>query len=237
MMRTFVAVDLETTGLRPKYDRILEIGALKVVDGELVDTFQTFVDPRMQIPERITALTGITQEMVEGQLQQDKAVKEFLDFCGELPLIGHNILFDYSFLKHQAVNLGREFEKEAADTLAIARHAFPGLPSRSLEAMCAYYALNRTNAHRAYDDARATMELYGHLWEEFGEKNPEWFEAKPLVCKVKRQNPITPAQKRYLNDLIKYHRIEIDVEVDSLTKSEASRMIDQMILVHGRIER
>ena len=60
MMQTFVAVDLETTGLRPKYDRILEIGALKVVNGELVETFQTFVDPRMQIPERITELTGIT---------------------------------------------------------------------------------------------------------------------------------------------------------------------------------
>ena len=123
MMQTFVAVDLETTGLRPKYDRILEIGALKVVNGELVETFQTFVDPRMQIPERITELTGITQEMVDGQPQQDQAVTSFLDLCGELPLIGHNILFDYSFLKHQAVNLGREFEKEAADTLAIARHA------------------------------------------------------------------------------------------------------------------
>lgn len=237
MMQTFVAVDLETTGLRPKYDRILEIGALKVVNGELVETFQTFVDPRMQIPERITELTGITQEMVDGQPQQDQAVTSFLDLCGELPLIGHNILFDYSFLKHQAVNLGREFEKEAADTLAIARHAFPGLPSRSLEAMCAYYRIDRTNAHRAYDDAKATMELYGRLWEEFGGRNPEWFQAKPLVYRVKRQSPITPAQKRYLNDLIKYHRIEVDVGIDSLTKSEASRMIDQMILVHGRIER
>ena len=81
------------------------------------------------------------------------------------------------------------------------------------------------------------MELYGRLWEEFGGRNPEWFQAKPLVYRVKRQSPITPAQKRYLNDLIKYHRIEVDVEIDSLTKSEASRMIDQMILVHGRIER
>lgn len=237
MIQTFVAVDLETTGLRPKYDRILEIGALKVVNGEITDTFQTFADPKLCIPERITTLTGITKEMVEGYPSPEEAAESFLDFCGELPLLGHNILFDYSFLKHQAVNLNREFEKEAIDTLALSRRAFPGFPSRSLEAMCSYYAINRTNAHRAFDDARASMELYECLHREFGEKNPDWFEAKKLIYKAKRQSPITPAQKRYLNDLLKYHRIELDVEIDSLSKSEASRIIDQMILTHGRIER
>lgn len=237
MMNTFVALDLETTGLRPKYDRILEIGALKVVDGEVKDTYKTFVNPRMKIPRLITELTGITQEMVEGQPQQEDAVKGFLDFCSDLPLLGHNILFDYSFLKHQAVNLSVTFEKQAVDTLAVARRAFPGLPSRSLESMCSYYAIDREHAHRAYDDARASMELYRYLWEEFGEKNSSWFEAKPLIYKVKRQNPMTPAQKRYLNDLVKYHKIESSMEIESLTKNEASRMIDHIILTHGRIER
>lgn len=237
MMGTYVALDLETTGLRPKYDRILEIGALKVRDGEVVDTYQTFVDPRMKIPGYITELTGITQDMVEGQPLQKEAVQGFFDFCGEMPLVGHNIMFDYSFLKHQAVNLGRAFEKEAADTLTIARRAFPGLPSRSLESMCSYYAIDRTHAHRAYDDARASMELYEYLWKEFGDKNPAWFDSKPLIYRVKRQSPITPAQKRYLIDLVKYHKIEFEMEIDSLTKSEASRKIDHIILAHGRIER
>jgi len=237
MMRTYVALDLETTGLRPKYDRILEIGALKVVNGEVRDTYQTFVNPRMKIPEHITELTGITQDMVEGQTLQDDAVSGFLDFCSDLPLLGHNIIFDYSFLKHQAVNLGLIFEKQAVDTLTVARRAFPGLPSRSLESMCSYYAIDREHAHRAYDDARASMELYGYLWEEFGEKNPAWFEAKSLVYKVKRQSSMTPAQKRYLNDLVKYHKIESSMEIESLTKNEASRMIDHIILTHGRIER
>ncbi|WP_230397693.1 3'-5' exonuclease [Novisyntrophococcus fermenticellae] len=237
MMQTYVALDLETTGLQPKTDRILEIGALKVVNDEIVDTYRTFVNPRMKIPDSIRQLTGITQEMVEGQPYQEEAVSNILDFCGDLPLLGHNILFDYSFLKHQAANLRREFEKKACDTLHIARKAFPGLPSRSLTSMCSYYAIDRTRAHRAYDDAWASMKLYEYLWGEFGKKNPAWFETKPLTYKVKRQNPITPAQKRYLNDLIKYHKIEAEVEPDSLTKNEASRMIDHIILRYGRIER
>lgn len=237
MMQTYVALDLETTGLQPKTDRILEIGALKVINDEIVDTYRTFVNPRMKIPDSITELTGITQEMVEGHPYQEEAVFGILDFCGDLPLLGHNILFDYSFLKHQAANLRRGFEKQACDTLHIARKAFPGLPSRSLAAMCSYYAIDRTRAHRAYDDAWASMKLYGYLWGEFGEKNPAWFETKPLAYKVKRQNPITPAQKRYLNDLVKYHKIEAEVEPDSLTKNEASRMIDHIILRYGRIER
>ena len=237
MIREYVVVDLETTGLRPKEDRILEIGALKVRGGEVAGTYQTFVDPQRKVPLFITELTGICQEMVAGQPCQEEAVGGFLEFCGDLPLIGHNIMFDYSFLKHQAVNQGKEFEKQAVDTLHIARRAFPGLPSKSLEAMCAYYKIDRSQAHRAFDDAQATMKLYGLLWEEFGGENPDWFQAKPLAYKVKRQTSLTPAQKRYLNDLTKYHKIELDVEIDSLTKSEASRMIDKIIMSFGRIER
>ena len=98
---SYVVVDLETTGLYPSQDRILEIGAVKVLDGEVTDTFCMFADPQMKIPERIRELTGITQEMVEGQPTPAEAVRAFLDFCGEQDLMGHNLIFDYSFLKHQ----------------------------------------------------------------------------------------------------------------------------------------
>ena len=101
---SYVVVDLETTGLYPSQDRILEIGAVKVLDGEVADTFCMFADPQMKIPEKIRELTGITQEMVAGQPTPAEAVRAFLDFCGELDLMGHNLIFDYSFLKHQAAD-------------------------------------------------------------------------------------------------------------------------------------
>ena len=108
---SYVVVDLETTGLYPSQDRILEIGAVKVLDGEVADTFCMFADPQMKIPEKIRELTGITQEMVAGQPTPAEAVRAFLDFCGELDLMGHNLIFDYSFLKHQAADQKIPFEK------------------------------------------------------------------------------------------------------------------------------
>ena len=109
---SYVVVDLETTGLYPSQDRILEIGAVKVLDGEVADTFCMFADPQMKIPEKIRELTGITQEMVAGQPTPAEAVRAFLDFCGELDLMGHNLIFDYSFLKHQAADQKIPFEKK-----------------------------------------------------------------------------------------------------------------------------
>ena len=138
-MKDFVVLDLETTGLTPKTDRILEIGAIKVVDGAVKERYSTFINPQMEIPPRITGLTGITQDMVKNAPLREEAVRKLVEFCRDLPLLGHNILFDYSFVKHDAVNLGLEFEKEALDTLTVARLALPELESRSLEYLCGYF--------------------------------------------------------------------------------------------------
>ena len=217
--------------------RILEIGAVKVLDGEVADTFCMFADPQMKIPEKIRELTGITQEMVAGQPTPAEAVRAFLDFCGELDLMGHNLIFDYSFLKHQAADQKIPFEKNGIDTLKIARTLLPDLESRSLTNLCGYFQIDRAHAHRAYHDALATHELYQHLIRIAGEGQERIFQPKQLQYKVKRRGPITPAQKAYLNDLVKYHKIELDVSVDSLTKNEASRKIDTIIARYGRIKR
>ena len=207
---SYVVVDLETTGLYPSQDRILEIGAVKVLDGEVADTFCMFADPQMKIPEKI---------------------------CGELDLMGHNLIFDYSFLKHQAADQKIPFEKNGIDTLKIARTLLPDLESRSLTNLCGYFQIDRAHAHRAYHDALATHELYQHLIRIAGEGQERIFQPKQLQYKVKRRGPITPAQKAYLNDLVKYHKIELDVSVDSLTKNEASRKIDTIIARYGRMKR
>lgn len=237
MSRTYIAIDLETTGLNPSRDRILEIGAAKVVDGVVTDTYSVFVDCGVRVPEYITNLTGITDEMAQSGISTEHAMKEIVDFCRDYEILGHNVLFDFSFLKRNAVNLNLTFEKNGIDTLRIARCFLPELPSRSLEALCGHYGIDREHKHRALDDAIATVVLYERLREEFYEKAPEVFAAKPLIFKVKKQSPITNSQKGYLNDLAKYHRIELDAKIETLTKSEASRLIDHIILNYGKIKR
>ena len=252
-IQDFVVLDLETTGLSVKEDQILEIGAVKVQGGEVTASYETFVNPGRKVPERITELTGIRDEMIADAPDVETAVRGFLDFCGGPPLLGrvffccvsaaprprlgHNILFDYSFIKQAAINARLDFEKEAWDTLKIARKALPDLESRSLEALCGYYQIPREHAHRAMDDVLETLALFRKLEEGFSEDHPEWFAAAPLKAKMKREVPATEAQKKYLADLIRYHELDLEPEWGALTKSRASRMIDQIILAHGRMEK
>lgn len=236
-MDAYIALDLETTGLSPKSDRILEIGAARVLNGAVEARYSTLINPRMEIPAKITELTGITQEMVEEMPEIKEAVPELLAFCGDLPLLGHNIMFDYSFVKHSTVNCGFAFEKEGIDTLKISRALLAGLPSRSLQNLRVHYAIPQENAHRALDDALTAHLLYQRLRREYGEENAELFAPKKLNYKVKKQGPVTPAQKRHLQELVKYHRIELSVDVESLTKNEASRLIDTILGSYGKIMR
>ena len=108
------------------------------------------------------------------------------------------------------MNQGLTFEREALDTLKIARKLLPDLPSRRLPDLCAYYQVDPGNSHRALDDALSTHFLLWHMWEAFKETAPEEFTLYPLVYSAKKQSPIAKSQKAYLNDLLKYHRIETD---------------------------
>ena len=169
-MIEYVALDLETTGLEPSKDRIIEVGAVKVRDGEVIGEYGTLINPQMEIPQRITELTGISNDMVKGKPYITQVLRELLDFCEGLPLLGHNLMFDYSFVKHQAVNAGMEFEKKGMDTLKLARVLLPELPSRSLQNLRMYYEIPQKDAHRALEDARTTYLLYERLRKEFEEK-------------------------------------------------------------------
>lgn len=237
MSDCIIALDLETTGLNPRTDQILEIGAVKMENGEAVDTYSVFVNPGKHIPEFITGLTGITDEMVREGLSPEKAVQGLIDFCGEADLLGHNILFDFSFLKQKAAGFGSCFEKNGIDTLQIAKKFLPDLPSRSLGAICSYYHIAQEKQHRAVEDAVSAYRIFCRMKEEFEKVSPGAFWPKQLVYQVKKDSPITISQKRYLNDLIKYHRIELDAAIETMTKSEASRMIDTIISQHGKIKR
>lgn len=259
MIQDYVALDLETTGLNPVRDRILEIGAIKVKNGCEAERYATLVDCRMSIPEHITGLTGITNEMLEDARaagkapKAEEAVAALAEFCEDLPLLGHNISFDYGFVKQNAANCGIPFEKEGIDTLKIAKIYLNHLPSRSLEALCEYYQIDIETHHRAVEDAKAAAKLYERLFGEYknltegiSEENrgtkgrdiiPGVFFPQKLIYTIKKQSPITKIQKAYLIDLVKYHRISMDVSIDSMTKSEASRMIDKILFTYGKIKR
>lgn len=235
MIKNYIAVDVETTGLNPARDKLLEVGAVKVKNGEVCEKYNKLIHTGIVLPERITELTGITNEMQKTGEKIADIMGEFVEFCEDLPILGHNVQFDFNFLKQNAVNFGFSFEKEGIDTLKIARKVLPNLESRTLQALCEYYQISVKNAHRALDDAYAAHQLYEKLWEQFSE-NPLDFAPKKLVYSAKRQGPITNSQKRYLNDLLKYHKIEIDSSIEVLTRSETSRMIDHIILEYGKMD-
>lgn len=237
MIYDYIALDVETTGLNPAMDRLLEIGAAKVRQGKVIGTYHTLIDTGIPVPARIQELTGITDAMQKTGKKIGEAIHGFLEFRGDLPVVGHNVIFDFGFLKQAAVAEGSSFETEALDTLKIARRVLPELPSKALGALCSCYGIHSGNAHRAMDDALSAHELLKKLWSEFGPSDPGAFALQKLIYEVKKQSPITNPQKGYLNDLLKYHKIKTDVQIEDLTKSEASRMIDHIILQYGKILR
>ena len=117
MLKSYVAFDIETTGLSPEHNEIIEIGALKVREGKVVDRFIRFIEPEAGIPPMITQLTGITNDMVEGAGNCGEVLPEFLEFCEQDTLIGHNVQFDFSFVKTKAKELGYTYDHMGIDTL------------------------------------------------------------------------------------------------------------------------
>ncbi|WP_353847354.1 MULTISPECIES: PolC-type DNA polymerase III [Clostridium] len=235
MIDSYIAIDLETTGLEAKLEKITEIAALKVIQGVITDRLVTLVNPKRKLEERITELTGITDEMLADAPDIGDIIEAVIDFCGDLPLLGHHIIFDYGFLKRAAVNSRLIFEKEGIDTLALCRLFMPGDAKRNLSSACAFYEIPLSAAHRAESDAEASHQLYQKLKGLHSGDKPELFAAKPLIYKAKRQQPATKRQKDYLRDLAKCHKIDITVQVDAMSRSEASRMIDKIISQYGRL--
>lgn len=233
MTDTYTVLDLETTGLNPKQDRIIEIGAVKVCAGKVTDSFQTLVNPGRVLEERVCELTGIRNEMLQEAPEIEMVLQPLLDFIGEDVLVGHRILFDYSFVKRAAVNHKLVFEKKGIDTLKLARKFLPELESRRLEYLCTYYGISHT-AHRALGDAQATAVLYEKLAELFYEADEKAFQPIPLVYQVKKETPITKPQKERLYKLLDKHRITIEYNVDKLTRNEADRIIDRILAKYGR---
>lgn len=233
MIDRYVALDIETTGLNPSIDRIIEIGMARIEEGVITQQYATLINPGISISERITELTGIHNEELEGMPRITDVIERVVNFIGDYPILGHNVTFDYSFIKKAAVNASLTVNNAGIDTLKIARRLLPETPHKNLSYLCEYFNIVPGRSHRAYDDAVSASRLYDEL-RKIKPDDPGFSEPIQLVYNVKKDVPVTIPQRRYLQALVEKHNIVLEIPIDEMTKSMASRQIDTIIAQYGK---
>ena len=158
----YTVIDLETTGLNPTYELIIEFAAVKVRGNKVVDTFQSLCDPGFPIPPLITSITGISDEMVRQRPNPRSVLPDFLDFVGDDLVVGHNVLFDVRFVAQSA----DIFKNDYIDTMKIFRKLHPHLPHHRLADMVDFYNKSNQSAHRALSDCFATQACFDAMKNE-----------------------------------------------------------------------
>ena len=157
---TYCVLDLETTGFSAKTEKITEVGIMKVKNGEVIDEFSCFVNPEKHIPERVTEVTNITDEMVKDAKTIEQVFPEILDFIEDSVLVAHNAPFDMGFLKQNAKILGYEFDYTYIDTLSLAKDLFPDYKKYKLGKIAENLGIKVEVAHRALDDVDTTVKVF-----------------------------------------------------------------------------
>ena len=161
----YVVFDIETTGLSPKYNKLIEIGAVKIKNGQVIDTFSEFINPETPIPYSITQLTSINDSMVLNAPTYDVILPKFLEFCGDAVVVAHNAQFDTGFIKYYANVLGTLWEPTIMDTMTMAQILVPELGRYNLDRLCKFFGVVNAHHHRAIDDAEATGKIFNKLIE------------------------------------------------------------------------
>ena len=173
---SFVVFDLETTGFSAAKNKIIEIGAVKVVNGSITERFSTFVNPKVPIPYEIEQLTHITDDMVLDAPMIHEILPQFMEFCQNAVMVAHNADFDMSFIRHNCDLLGLECEKTVLDTVALARVLLPSLNRFKLNTIAKALNISLENHHRAVDDAACTAEIFIKFVEMLRERGIETME-------------------------------------------------------------
>lgn len=239
MIDSYVVIDLETTGLSPEKDRIMEIGAVKIQNGKMTETYSKLINPNVEIRDRIVEITGITSEMVRKSPFIGEILQEFMQFIGDNVIIGHSIKFDMSFLINalSKEKLNKYIKAyNTIDTLQIARRCLPEGVSKRLADLCIMYGIDDREHHRALNDAFVTHKLYEKLCNEYETKG-NIFKPEMLLCKPYKEKEAPKGQIKYLKELLNYHKLKSEFDIDKMSQREVSRYVDKIILNYGRIKK
>lgn len=228
---TYVVFDVETTGLSSVYDTIIEIAGVRMVDGEIVDRFESFANPHRKLPEVIIDITGITDDMLIDAPEIDEVLKEFHKWVGNDCLVAHNATFDIGFLNqgYKKINYPK-VENPVIDTLELARFLFPNLGNHRLNTLCKKLDVELTQHHRAIYDAEATAYLFWKLVELVEEENlfnhkdlnahvgygDSYQHARPSHCTILVQNEVG---LKNLYKLVSYSHIKYFYRVPRIPRS------------------
>ncbi len=169
----YVVFDIETTGLSPKHNKIIEIGAVRIKNGKICDTYNKFVNPEVAIPYSITKLTSINDSMVKEAPTIETILPDFLDYVGDAIMVAHNASFDTGFIKEFANRQGLPFDYTIVDTMTLAHVLIPELGKYTLDRLCKQFGVSLENHHRACDDAYATAEIFVKMLKMIHEKGAD----------------------------------------------------------------
>ena len=179
---TYCVFDLETTGLSFRTEKITEIGIMKVKNGEVIDSFSSFVNPEKPIPQKVIDVTHITDDMVADAPKIEELLPKILEFMGDSVLVGHNVDFDMGFLKHNCHKFGYTIENTYVDTLRLAKDLFPEYKKYKLGIIAENLGIKVDVAHRALDDVDTTVKVFNIMIDMLKERGAKKLEDMDRVC-------------------------------------------------------
>ena len=198
----FVVFDIETTGLSPRTDDIIEIGAVKVANRKVVDSFSTFIHIKRSLPAKIIELTSITDDILQNQPEITSALPDFFKFAGNSALVAHNASFDVSFIKNKALEyLNQSYDPSVLDTLELSKALIKDVKNHRLNTLTKKLGIKLENHHRAVDDANATAQLFLHLMGILNDRN--LYEIENLNIDLKEDIDIVKKSSYHVNILVK----------------------------------
>ncbi len=238
----FVVFDIETTGLSKEKEAITEIGAVKVQNGQIIDRFSTFVNPKRPIPVEITKLTGISDEMIADAPTIEVVLPQFLAFCENVVVVAHNAGFDTGFIRIAAERMGLgEWHNTIVDTLELARTLLPELKKHKLDIVCEHLGVSLQGHHRAVNDAEATAEVFLQFLDMLKEKNIKTLDEINILAsrtvnykKLKSHHAIILVQNdtglRNLYELVSMAHIDYFYRRPRIPKSKLMQKREGLIL-------
>lgn len=194
----YVVFDLETTGLSPRFNKIIEIGAVRIKDGKICDTYSQFVNPEIPIPYSITKLTSINDNMVMDSPTIEEVLPQFLEYVGDAILVAHNASFDTGFIAEFAKRQGLNYDSTVVDTMTLAQILIPELNKYTLDRLCKQFNISLENHHRACDDAYATAEMFVKMLKMLNDKG---------INTIKELNVLGSASPDIIKKAKTYHGI------------------------------